>query len=111
MIFASQPEEFPRACADLRQKRFPGKVWSDPALPSATRWRGRWLGVGLLTRDRLHAPLSDTVTLSSSPQARTHAIWHDSCSGLNFSLIPVHLTFVLPVGKDWNASTNISAPS
>jgi hypothetical protein len=47
VIFASQPEEFPRACADLRQKRFPGKVWSDPALPfsdqMARSLAGRWV--------------------------------------------------------------------
>ena len=58
-----------------------------------------------------HAPLSATANLSSSAQARAHAAWHDSCPGLNFSAIPVHLTFVLPLGKDWNASTSISVPS
>ena len=122
MILACQPDEFPRARIHLCQEWCPGKFCSGPA----AKFREQWAhpraidtrGCAAAALDRLcyamlceFAPLSVTVAFSSSAQARTQAVWHDSCNGLNFSLMPVHLTFVLPLGKDWNASTSISDPS
>ena len=111
MVLARQPEKFTRARIDLGQKRRIRKICGSERARSVADQVQPEVQPEIRRGQVANAPLSPTVAFSSSAHARTQAVWQDSWSGLNFSLIPVHLTLVLPVGNDWKASTSISAPS